>query len=125
MLALVLLLTAVSLFGCSSYTSSYKATLLVRSIDRNSARIDFYTLEGRLVFCLQSDKGPFSFSGKLGSGHISVYYDANGEKNLLFSLKGGDAVEAETVLETKGKVYVIIETDGKCENGSFSFLSSR
>ncbi len=125
MLAVILLLTSVSLFGCSAYTSSYKATLLVRSSDSNSAKMDFYTLEGRMVFRLRSEKGSFSYYGKLGTGSINVYYDANGEKKPLFSLRGGDVIEAETKLETEGKVYIIVETDGKCENGSFSFLMSQ
>ena len=91
----LLVLVAVGLTACGApYTSHYTASAMVQSHDSEA---------------------------QLESGKMTVYYDCDGTKTEWFTLKGGDSVSASLTDLSEGKVYIIIETDGKCENGKLSF----
>ncbi len=126
-LALALAL-ALCLGGCSRYTSSYRAMGFVHSNSTSSAFMNFYTFEGRMVFkltLLNDNGGRLEYSAKLESGSARVYYD-NGEKLELVSVNAGDEIASASGPLARGTVYVIVETDGKCQNGAFHFeLDSR
>ena len=61
------------------------------------------------------------YSGSLAEGKVTVYYDEDGTKKELFTISGGEKAESSVKLKAKGKLYVIVETDGKSESGKFQF----
>ena len=149
-IAVAVVLLAIGLAGCGKYVSSYRALALVRSTRPGSASVSFSELEGTMAFRLKCRKGPggleiFS-SAKLESGSATVYCDSDGTKREWFTIEAGSGdtmvyfysypdgtkleglpLEAGEELRTPweyvspGTVYVVIETDGKCEEGSFRF----
>lgn len=122
---LALLLAALTLFaftGCGRYASGYKAVGFVHSNETKSAFMSFYTFEGRMVFKLKSDgEGDIVYTAKLGSGSAKVYYDYAGTKAELTAVGGGDEIDARGGYVEAGAVYIIVETDGECVNGEFTF----
>ena len=50
-----------------------------------------------------------------------VYVDYDGTKKELFKLSDGEEINSSLKDLKEGTVYVIFETDGKCENGEFEF----
>lgn len=106
--------------ACSKYNSHYSALLLITSNTSKSASIRFTSLNGTKAFKLKSD-GVLNYSAKLTGGSATVYYDYNGTKMELFSIGPGQEVGPASVNVTPGTVYVIVETNGKCEEGQFSF----
>lgn len=123
--AVVLLISLLLLFsftGCGQYTSSYKAVGFVHSNRSDSAFMSFYSFDGRMVFKLKNaHHGSLSCSASLETGSAAVYAVRGGEKTALFSVTGGDELDLCSEELGNGSVYVIVETDGKCENGSFDF----
>lgn len=118
MLSLAMLLC---FFGCGGYTSKYKAVGFVHSNDSESASMSFHTFEGRMVFKLKATReSDVKYSAKLESGNATVCYDWTG-KQELFSIKGGDELDSRNGYVDNGTVYIIVETDGECINGEFSF----
>lgn len=109
--------------GCSGYASSYSATVLITENTSNSASISFSTMKGSKVLQMKTkEEGKtLEYSGSLAEGKVTVYYDEDGSKKELFTLSGGEKAESSVKLNAKGKLYVIIETDGKCESGKFAF----
>ncbi len=84
--------------------------------------MSFHSLDGRMAFTLQSaGEGDIKYSASLESGAATVYYDYNGTKSELFTIDAGEEVEAHGGYVESGKVYIIVETDGKCMNGAFHF----
>lgn len=64
-----------------------------------------------------------SYNATLKEGNIKVYYDFNEEKLNLFKIGADGSVEGKTEAFTGNKtIYVIIESDIKCNTGSFSFI---
>lgn len=119
----VMILVALCLLcfvGCVKYSSHYSALMMVSTNTSKEASIDFSSLRGSKVLKLKSD-GVLSFSAKLGTGNATVYYDYNGTKMELFSIKAGQEVGPASVKVTPGTVYVIVQTDGRCGDGHFSF----
>ena len=56
-------------------------------------------------------------------GNKYVYYDFDDEKLNLFEIETNGSVDGETETFTGNKtIYIIIESDGKCNDGSFSFV---
>lgn len=110
------------LAGCSSYVSSFSATMMVSNNFNDSASLNFLKMKGTKVLHVKckSDEGKLNYSGKIGKGRVTVYYDDNGTKKELFSLTE-DGSTSSSVTVSKGKIYLIIETDGTCEDGVFSF----
>ena len=121
----VLLVSAVmllSLTGCGKYTSSYKAVGFVHSNVSDSAFMNFYSFDGRMVFRLKSShEGDLQYTAKLESGSATVYYDSHGTKEELFSISSGETLDSHGGYVESGTVYIIVETDGACENGDFQF----
>ena len=118
--AAVLLL--ISLAGCDRYSSHYNATAFVHSNESKSAFMSFWKFEGRMVFKLKSTgEGDIRYSGSLEEGSAAVYYDYYGTKTELFTVSGGEKAESRGGYIETGTVYIIVETDGQCLNGSFDF----
>ena len=116
-LIIVLLLT-----GCGKYISSYKAIGFVHSNGLTSAEMSFYSFEGRMVFTLKSSgEGDIKYTAKLESGAAAVYYDYNGTKSELFTISSGEELDSHGGYVEAGTVYIIVETNGECMNGEFSF----
>ena len=92
--------------------------------------MSFWKFDGTIVFklkCKDSGKEVLKYSGKLEDkneeedGTITVYYDDDGTKKELFTLKNGESVEATLNKLNEGTVYIIVETDNRCENGELEF----
>ena len=116
----LVVLTLACLVGCSKYTSRYSAVLLISTGTSKAGSISFTSFSGTKVFKLKSS-GQLNYSAELGTGAATVYYDCNGTKTQLFSIGAGQKVGPSSIAVTPGTVYVIVETDGKCQDGKFSF----
>lgn len=109
------------LTGCGKYTSNYKAVGFVHSNVSTSAEMSFYSFDGRMVFKLKSSgEGDLKYTAKLESGTATVYYDYYGTKTELFTINSGEELDLHGGYVEAGTVYIIVETDGECMNGSFS-----
>ena len=118
---IVLSLTA-ALSGC--YSSSYDAVGFVHSNTPHEADMSFYKFDGRIVYRLTSESGSaakLSYTGKLESGSLEVSLDTDGELKHLCSLKAGEQLDSSVTLPEDTGIYVIVETNGGCENGSLTF----
>ena len=125
-IALVTLVLCFTLSACGSkYKSNYKAMLMRESNTSNQASVSFDTFKGRYVARLQNtgnDNVVITYNATLAAGNIKVYYDFNDEKQSLFEIGTGGTAEGKTEAFTGNKtIYVIIESDGECGAGSFSF----
>ncbi len=111
-----------SFTACSGYVSRYSAVALITKNTREEGFIKFGSLDGTYVFKLRPDDGAISYEATFGSGSLKVYYDAGEGKTELFPITAGESLSGQAEIATKGKtVYVIIETDGKCTDGEFTF----
>lgn len=121
--AAVMIPVLLMLTGCAKYASHYKAAAFVHSCTADSAFMSFAEFEGETVFKLKSGSGSDSikYSASLESGSADVYYDINGTKTLMFSLKAGDSAEGTEKIHGKGRVYITVETSEPCGGGNFSF----
>lgn len=119
----LLTILCMGLTGCSGYVSSFRATVLITTSTSSSASVEFSTLTGTKVQQMKTkeDGATLEYSGKLLEGSMTVYYDEDGTKKELFTIKGGENKEGSVVIGKKGKTYLILETDGKCETGKFTF----
>ena len=123
-IAIVLFLTVMlTLIACDvGYASSYRAIALVQSNGRTSYRISFYELTGTATATIrrtEAGEGELYYSASLEAGEVNVYYDANGVKELLFTVKGGETVEGRGGYVEEGRrIYIIVETVGEAKNGS-------
>ena len=117
----VVLIFMILMTGCGKYVSSYKAIGFVHSNSSESAEMSFYSFDGRMVFKLKSPgEGDIKYTGKLESGTATVYYVYHGTSEL-FTISAGEELEAHGGYIEAGTVYIIVETDGECMNGAFSF----
>ena len=120
--AAIMITAALCLSGCGKYSSHYNAVAFVHSNESKSAFMNFYEFEGRMVFRLRNkDKGKIRYSVSLKDGDADIFYDCGRGKAALCSVKSGDNQTAETGELDIGAVYIIVETNGKCMNGEFSF----
>ena len=124
----LMILSILSLTACGKYNSSWSATAFAHSNTSKSASMSFWKFDGTIVFklkCKDSGKEVLKYSGKLDgkeeNGTITVYYDDDGTKKELFSLKNGESVEATLDKLNEGTVHIIVETDNRCENGELEF----
>ncbi|MBQ7688737.1 MAG: hypothetical protein IJT27_05930 [Clostridia bacterium] len=116
--AIILLLS-----GCG-YRSHYRTVACVRTNTAQSAALSFYELEGVMVFKMKQktqSEGEIRYSAQLETGTATVYYDYMGVKTELFTVCGGETLDDHGGYIEKGTVYIIVETDGVCENGAFRF----
>ncbi len=114
---IILLTVAVclSLTACGNYISSYSAIGMVRSNTRDTARVSFMSLDGRLVFKLHAKSDSvISYEVSLDGGTLSASYDSGAGETALFTVtsesgesvgNGGEVAEGESV-------YIIIYADG-------------
>ena len=118
----VIFILLLMMTGCGKYVSSYKAIGFVHSNSSDAAEMSFYSFNGRMVFKLKSSgEGDLKYTGKLESGTATVYYDYYGSKSELFTIRSGEEYDSRGGYVESGTVYIIVETDGECMNGSFSF----
>lgn len=128
--AIIAMITLVLCFMLSScgnkYTSKYSATLMVSTNTSNKASISFDSFNGTYVMQLKTngtDEVFITYEATLGEGNVKVYYDFNDEKLSLFEIETDGFVKEKTETFTGNKkIYIIIESDGKCNEGSFSFV---
>ena len=128
---LSVLLAAVTLYaalltGCAKYSSHYNAVGFVHNNLSDEAFMDFYSFEGEMVFTLEKDdaaSGKIKCSGKLESGSIDIYIDADGSRRKLFTLAAGEETEAVAEGLVNDEVYIIAETNCECRNGKLSFTA--
>ncbi len=124
--AAVLLICCLFLSGCSSepYTSSYNAKGLTQSHDDHSATMSFAEFQGVKVFKLKFEDS-FSksllYKLKLETGSATIYYDTDGTKKELVSLKAGSVFDEKLSDLTCSSMYIIVEANERCLNGKFSF----
>ena len=124
--AATLLVCCLLLSGCSSepYTSSYNAKGLVQTNTDSEATISFSEFQGVKVFKLKFNNGntkSLVYSLRLEVGSAKIYYDTDGRKTELVSLKAGDSINENLKNLSCESMYIIIETGEKCLNGNFSF----
>ncbi len=117
----ILAILSLCLSACSAYKSSYSATMLVRTEGGDHCEVHFGSLNGTLVLNAKvpaDTDGSIHYDAELAEGEISVYYDVDGIKELLFTIKGSEEVDSRGGSVKKGdKVTIIIETVGKAKDG--------
>ena len=121
--AVIIFCLLISLAGCSPYRSHYRAVGFVHSNVSNSAFMSFFEFDGTNVIKLKSKNAgeELKYSAKLETGEIKVYYDTGAEKNELITVSAGDEISSSLDMPATGKIYIIVETHGKCENGDLRF----
>ena len=127
-LTLVLILSLAMLPGCRGYVKSYSATILITSCHGDEANMEFDTFRGTYHFKLKRDgaaEHTLDCEASLGEGEMKVYIGVDGEKELLFTVNGGETYDKTISLDSKydneKTVYVILESVGKCVDGDFEF----
>ena len=125
---LVLLLTLALLCGCDGYVKKYSATILITSQIDNEASMEFDTFKGTYNFKFDGKNASdhtLDCEASLAEGEIKVYVGADGEQELLFTIKGGESYNETITLDDKydnaKKIYVILESTDKCKDGDFEF----
>lgn len=123
LLSIVIALLLLPLSGCNRYTSHYKATVFVHTNTAKNASMSFSSFEGSMVFKMkcESEDEKINYSAILEDGSATVFYDCNGTKTELISVRSGDTISAIGATLQKGTVYIIVETSQTCKNGRFSF----
>lgn len=114
----------VCLTGCGRYSSHYSALMLVNSNTTQSSYMSFSSFNGTKTFkmnCKSDYGGLLEYSAKLETGSATVYFDHDGKKTELFTIRGGEEVRSTAVPVSPGPVYVIVETNEKCKEGKFDF----
>ena len=124
-IAMATLVLCFTLCACGNkYATRYSATAMVSTNTSNTASVSFDSFSGTYVMKFDNKGGEayITYEAALGQGNIKVYYDFNDEKLDLFEIATDGHVEGKTEVFTGNKtVYVIIESDGECNEGSFSF----
>lgn len=125
-IAVATLTLCFTLSAClTKYRSHYSSSTMITTNTPNSASVSFDGFSGMYVIKFNNngnDETVISYEATLGEGHIKVYYDFNDEKLNLFEIGTNGSVEGKTEAFTGNKIiYIIIESDGKCQEGSFSF----
>ena len=127
-ITLMFMLAFIMLCGCGEYVKSYSATILITSREGDEASMEFATFKGTYNFKLKRDdfaEHTLDFEARLGEGEMNVYIGVNGEKELLRVVKGCESYDETIKLSEKydneKKIYIILESVGKCVNGDFEF----
>lgn len=113
----------VLLTGCSRYTSSYKATILVTTNHSGEASMSFSTFNGTKVFKVKSgdNENALKCKASLSEGSATVYYDYDGTKRELCTLNSGETFDEDITVDPNSTIYIIVETNGTAEEGRFEF----
>lgn len=130
LIAAMMLVMCFTLSACvDKYTSSYTATLMVRTNTANEASVSFDTFKGTYVikFKNKGDSETFiTYNITLKEGKIQVYYDYDGKKLHLFEIENNDSTTGKLkVPASNNTIYIIIESEGKCTEGRCSFILER
>lgn len=125
-IATVMLVLCFALSACGTkYVSNYSANIMTTINSPTEASVSFDAFSGTYVIKFRNtgdDKASITYNATLKEGNIKVYYDFNDEKLDLFEIGSDGSVEGKTEAFTGDKtIYIIIESDGKCGAGSFSF----
>ena len=125
---LALILTLFMLCSCRGYVNSYSATIMITSRHGNEASMEFDTFKGTYNFKLRSDDPAahtVNLEASLAEGEMNIYISADGEKELLRTVKGGEYYDETITLDAKydneKTVYIILESIGKCVDGDLAF----
>ena len=125
---LVLILALVTLCSCGGYVKNYSATILITSCQGDEASMEFDTFKGTYNFKLRRDGSAehiLDYEASLAEGEMNIYIGVSGEKELLFTIKGGESFDTKISLDSKydneKKVYIILESIGECVDGDFEF----
>lgn len=126
-IALATLILCFTLCACGNrYVSNYSSKVMITKNTPDNASVSFDSFSGTYVMKFDGngyDKAYITYNATLVEGSIKVYYDFNEEKLDLFEIEAGGHAEGKTETFTGNKtIYVIIESDGKCKVGSFSFV---
>lgn len=125
-ISIATLILCFTLSSCGNkYVSKYSATMMVRTNTSNKASVSFGSFSGTYVMKLQNRGADafIAYEATLDEGNIKVYYDINDEKLSLFEIEANGSKTGKTDTFTGDKtIYIIIESDAKCEEGSFSFV---
>ena len=123
---LVLILTLITICSCGGYANSYSATFLITSSRGDEANMEFESFKGTYSFKLKRDgaaQNTLDIDASLTEGEMKIYIGVGGEKELLFTVKGGESFDKTVTLDAKYNgeqtVYVILESVGKCKGGDF------
>ena len=126
--ALLLILTLVVSCGCEGYINSYSATMLITSCYGDEASMEFDSFEGTYNFKLRRDgaaESTLDYEADLDEGQMNVYIGTSGERELLFTVNGGESYDTKIALDEKyaneETVHIILESVGKCGKGEFEF----
>lgn len=121
-----MLVLCFTLCACGkTYSSHYSSGRMTTTNTPNNASVSFDNFKGTYVIKLTnsgSGEAVIAYNATLGAGNIKVYYDFNGEKLDLFEIGADGSVEGKTEAFTGKTIYIIIESDGDCDTGSFSFV---
>lgn len=132
----VLIAAALAMCFCltacgNKYSSSYYAVGMTRTSTSTKSTLYFKEFDGRFVFKMKAkeDKNALSYSAELGVGKIKITYDCLYENTyeVLLDAAEGEGKREGVILPDpdrglpSGTVYVIVESEGVCENGTFSF----
>ena len=127
-LTLLTMLTLGMLCSCGGYVKNYSATILITSCQGDEASMEFDTFKGTYNFKLRRDGSAehiLDYEASLAEGEMNVYIGVSGEKELLFTIKGGESFDTKISLDSKydneKKVYIILESIGECVDGDFEF----
>ena len=122
-LCVLLSLLALFSFASCGYASAYRAIGLITMHNRSTYSVSFYNLKGTMCETLrlttEESGGELYYSATLEEGEVNVYYDVDGEKELLFTVKGGETVDGHGGhIESGRRIYIMIETVGSAKNGT-------
>lgn len=127
-LILTLLLTLVMLCSCGEYVNHYSATMMITSDHGSGASMTFGSFKGTYQFDLRAaddEAHTLELEASLSEGEIHIYIDVDGEKQLLRTVKGGEAYDEDITLDeayrNAKKIHIILESTGKCKDGKLSF----
>lgn len=118
------LIVTFCLSGCETSTSGFIAGKYITSNNSTSASMKFSTFKGNDDFKLKA-KGDstktIKFTGKLGSGNATVYCQANGNKQEMFTIKAGENIDSSFGEFKDTSIVIIFEAVEKCADGEFTF----
>lgn len=122
----VMLVLCITLSACGNkYVSHYSASTIVSKNNAQEASVSFGAFNGVYVIKLKNtgdNKAFITYNATLEKGNIKVYYDYNDEKLNLFEIEADGSINGKTEEFTSNQtIYIIIESDGNCNEGSFSF----
>lgn len=125
---LAVILTIVTLCGCSGYVNNYSATILNTSCQGDEASMAFDSFKGTYNFKVKGKNDSdhtLDYEASLADGEMKVYIGVDGDKELLFTVKGGESYNDTITLDDKyddeRTVYIILESVDKCIDGDFEF----